>query len=54
MDGDREFYLLLFFFGFGFGFSKREGPGIRGIGSAHSFLIGSGLRLGWEWPSSWL
>lgn len=37
-----------FFFGFGFGFSKRDGVGIRGIGSAHSFLIGSGLRLGWE------
>lgn len=27
---------------------KRDGAGIRGIGSAHSFLIGSGLRLGWE------
>lgn len=49
-DGDRECYLLLFFFGFGFGFgfSKREGAGIREIGSVHSFLIGSGLRLGWE------
>lgn len=38
-----------FGFGFGFGFSKREGAGIRGIGSVHSFFwFGSGLRLGWE------
>lgn len=44
-----------FFVGFGFGFSKRDGAGIRGIGSVYSFfwlgvafvLVGSGL-------SSWL
>lgn len=57
MDGWRSRMLLatlLFGFGFGFGFSKREGAGIRGIGSLHSFfwlgvafvLVGSGLRLG--------
>lgn len=27
-----------FLVGFGFGFSKREGAGIRGIGSAYSFF----------------
>lgn len=40
----------LLFFWVWFWFFKREGAGIRGIGSVHSFLIGSGLRLGREWP----
>lgn len=47
MDGDRECYLLLFFLVLVLVF-KREGAGIRAIGSVHSFLVGSGLRLGWE------
>lgn len=55
MDGDREFYLLLFFFvGFDFGFSSgrvREleelGVRILSFGLGVDFvLVGSGLRLG--------
>lgn len=53
MDGDREFYSLFLVLVLVLVF-KREGAEIRGIGSVHSFLLGSGLRLDWEWLSSWL
>lgn len=47
-DGWRSRILLATLFcWFWFWFFEREGAGIRGIGSVHSFLIGSGL-------SSWL